>query len=51
MMNKAPELMSKLVILDDAMSPVTGCENLANDTIAQARKMGAQVSSTVAIFK
>ena len=42
--------MSKLVILEDAMSPVKGCETLANDTIAQARKMGAQLSSTVTIF-
>lgn len=51
MINKAPELMPKLVILDDAMSPVAGCENLANDTLAQATKMGAKLSYTTTVFK
>ena len=51
MINKAPELMDKLVILDDAMSPVTGCETLANETWEQARKMGAKVSYTTTVFK
>ena len=51
MMDKAPELMDKLVILEDAMSPVTGCENFANETWEQARKMGAKVSYTTTVFK
>ena len=49
--NKAPELTQKLVILDDAMSPVTGCETLADETIATARKLGASVSLTTQVFK
>ena len=49
-LNKAPELIHKLVILDDAMSPVTGCETLADETIAQARKAGAKVEHTTSVF-
>ena len=51
MITKAPELIEKLVILEDAMSPVTGCDTLADETIAQAQKMGARVARTTTIFK
>jgi nicotinamidase-related amidase len=47
---KAPELIKKLVILDDAMSPVTGCETYADSTIKNARDLGATVSDTSSIF-
>ena len=51
MNNKAPELVAKLVILDDATSPVKGCENFADETIKQAKAMGAKVSHTTTVFK
>jgi nicotinamidase-related amidase len=51
LVDKAPELTKKLVILDDAMSPVSGCETFADETIAKARKLGASVSYTTKVFK
>ncbi len=47
---KAPELVPKLVILSDAMSPVAGCDTMADETIEQAVKLGAAVSDTVSYF-
>jgi nicotinamidase-related amidase len=50
LMDKAPELVKKLVILDDAMSPVAGCDTAADDTIAAAQKLGAKVTTTTTVF-
>lgn len=41
-----PELIQKLIILNDCMSPVPGCETLADAIYAEARNMGAIVKIT-----
>lgn len=47
---KAPELLEKLVILEDAMSPVSGCETMADDTIATACERHAKIANTTSVF-
>ncbi len=42
----APQLIHKLVVLEDAMSPVAGCENLADHIYADARAKGVRFEKT-----
>ncbi|MCR5456244.1 MAG: isochorismatase family protein [Bacteroidales bacterium] len=49
-LDKAPELTKQLVILTDAMSPVAGCDTLADDVIERAEKLGASISDTTSYF-
>lgn len=46
LINFAPTLVSRLVILEDAMSDVVGFENAANSIYEQAKKLGAKFQKT-----
>jgi nicotinamidase-related amidase len=48
LMDEAPGLAQKLIILEDAMSPVPNFEDAANDIYQQARDMGIRFSTTAA---
>lgn len=48
LMDEAPGLAQKLIILEDCMSPVTGFEDAADDIYQQARDMGIRFSTTAA---
>lgn len=48
MIAKAPELVEKLRILTDAMSPVTGFEKAADATFMKACELGARLSVSTA---
>jgi len=39
--------IKKLVLLEDATSPVNGCENLQNDFVTEMTARGMQISNTV----
>lgn len=45
-----PEIVRKLVILEDCMSPVEGCENLASPIFEAAAAGGALFTTTVALI-
>jgi len=45
-MNEAPDLAAKFIILEDAMSNVTGFENIADPIYSRAKKMGIRFSTT-----
>jgi len=45
-MNEAPALAAKFIILDDCMSNVTGFETLADPIYDKARKMGIRFATT-----
>lgn len=50
MIAKAPELVAKLYILEDAMSPVTGFEQLSDETFAKACELGARITDTTTFW-
>jgi len=50
MVEKAPELVQKLAILIDAMSPVKGCDHLSDITFQKAEELGAKIATTKMIF-
>jgi len=45
-LNEAPNLASKFIILEDAMSNVTGFETIADPIYAKAKQMGVRFSNT-----
>lgn len=45
-MNEAPDLAAKFIILEDTMSNVTGFETIADPVYNQAKQMGVRFSST-----
>lgn len=45
-LNQAPSLASKFIVLEDAMSNVTGFETLADPIYDKAKKMGVRFSNT-----
>jgi len=45
-LNEAPSLASKFIIIEDCMSNVTGFETLADPIYEKARKMGVRFTST-----
>jgi len=47
-MNEAPSLAAKFIILEDSMSNVTGFETLADPIYSQAKQMGVRFSKTTA---
>ncbi len=47
----APEIVEKLIILEDTMSNVPGFENIADPIYEKAKKMGAKFSNTNTLIK
>jgi hypothetical protein len=45
-MDESPELASKFIVLEDAMSNVTGFENLADPIYSKAKQMGVRFTKT-----